>query len=102
MPTGAACQLTVDTTGIVPFRAKHVEAACLSHVRVGLDIRAAARHVGRDRYAATLTGQGNNLSLALVLAGVSLLLSYRFRVSPIVVLGLAALAGFFWRAPEQA
>ena len=39
---------------------------------------------------------------ALLLAAVSALLSYRFRVSPIVVLGLAALAGCFWRAPEQA
>jgi hypothetical protein len=39
---------------------------------------------------------------ALLLAAVSAVLSYRFRVSPIVVLGLAALAGFFWRAPEQA
>jgi chromate transporter len=39
---------------------------------------------------------------ALLLAATSALLAYRFRVSPIVVLGLAALAGFFWRAPEQA
>jgi len=39
---------------------------------------------------------------ALLLAAASALLSYRFRVSPIVVLGIAALAGFFWRAPEQA
>jgi chromate transporter len=39
---------------------------------------------------------------ALLLAATSALLSYGFRVSPIIVLGLAALAGFFWRAPEQA
>jgi chromate transporter len=39
---------------------------------------------------------------ALLLAATSALLSYRFRMSPIVVLGLAALAGFFWRAPERA
>jgi chromate transport protein ChrA len=39
---------------------------------------------------------------ALLLAATSALLSYRLHVSPIIVLGLAALAGFFWRVPERA
>jgi len=46
-------------------------------------------------------GRALRMLRALLLAATSALLSYRFRVSPIVVLGLAALAGFFWRAPER-
>jgi chromate transporter len=38
---------------------------------------------------------------ALVVFGGSVLLSLRFGVSPIPLLGLAALTGFFWRVPEQ-
>ena len=36
---------------------------------------------------------------ALVLVAGSLLLSYAFRMSPIWILGMAAIVGFFWRAP---
>ena len=36
---------------------------------------------------------------AVVLVAGSALLSYAFRMPPIEVLGLAALVGFFWRAP---
>ncbi|HZT29279.1 MAG TPA: chromate transporter [Bryobacteraceae bacterium] len=36
---------------------------------------------------------------AVVVFGVSVLLSLRFGLSPIPVLGLAALVGFFWRVP---
>jgi chromate transport protein ChrA len=39
---------------------------------------------------------------AVLLATLSAFLAYRFRMSPIAILGLAALAGFFWRIPEQA
>ena len=39
---------------------------------------------------------------AIVLVTASVLLSYGLRVSPVAVLGLAALAGYFWRVPEQA
>jgi chromate transporter len=37
---------------------------------------------------------------ALLLAGGAILLSYRFRVSPVPILGLAALVGVVWRVPE--
>ena len=37
---------------------------------------------------------------ALSLAGGSVALAYGLRMSPIEVLGLAALTGYFWRAPE--
>jgi chromate transporter len=39
---------------------------------------------------------------AIVLVTASVLLSAGLRMSPITVLGLAALAGYFWRLPEQA
>ncbi len=39
---------------------------------------------------------------AVVFVAASLLLSYGLRMSPVAVLGLAALAGYFWRVPEQA
>lgn len=51
---------------------------------------------------AQLLGRWPGALRALLLAATSALLSYCFRVSPIVVLGLAALAGFFWRPPERA
>jgi chromate transporter len=38
---------------------------------------------------------------ALTIACASLLLSFHFSVSPVQVLGLAALAGFFWRSPQK-
>ncbi len=37
---------------------------------------------------------------ALLLTGGSILLSGRFRISPVPVLGLAAVVGLFWRVPE--
>jgi chromate transporter len=37
---------------------------------------------------------------ALIIFGGSVLLSLRFALSPIILLGLAALAGFFWQARE--
>jgi len=37
---------------------------------------------------------------AAVLAGGSILLSYRFSLSPVQILGLAAVVGLFWRVPE--
>jgi chromate transporter len=39
---------------------------------------------------------------AVVFVAASLLLSYGLGMSPVAVLGLAALAGYFWRVPEQA
>jgi len=39
---------------------------------------------------------------AVVLVGASLALAYGLRWSPILILSLAALAGFFWRAPDTA
>ena len=38
---------------------------------------------------------------ALTIASASLLLSFRFNVSPVQVLGLAALAGFLWLSPQK-
>jgi chromate transporter len=38
---------------------------------------------------------------ALTIACASLLLSFRFNVSPVQVLGLAALAGFLWLSPQK-
>jgi chromate transporter len=42
------------------------------------------------------------IARALVLVTASLLLSYGLRMTPVAVLGLAALAGFFWQTPERA
>jgi len=39
---------------------------------------------------------------AIVLVAASAYLAYAWHMPPIEILGLAALAGFFWRAPETA
>ena len=46
-----------------------------------------------------LAGRGKVRALAVF--GGSVLLSLRFELSPILLLGLAALVGFFWRASAQ-
>jgi chromate transporter len=45
--------------------------------------------------------RGRRAWRAITLAGGSVALSYGLGLSPIDVLGLAALAGFFWHAPEH-
>lgn len=41
------------------------------------------------------------LARAAIIVTASVFLSYVLRASPVAVLGLAALAGYFWRAPEH-
>jgi chromate transporter len=47
------------------------------------------------------TRKWRRIARAAVLAGGALLLAHRFRMAPVQVLGLAALAGYFWQGSAE-
>src|SRR5690606_24241231 len=70
LAAGAAAELPVDTTRVVPLGADDGKAAGLAYARPELDVGTAAGHVRRDGDAAGVACFGDDLGLALVLLGV--------------------------------
>ena len=60
----AAAQLAVDSPRLVAFRADDVQTAEVGHALAELDVRAAPRHVRRDRHRAAHAGERDDLRLA--------------------------------------
>src|SRR4029079_1469905 len=67
LTAGAAAELVVDPSRLVPLGAEHVEAAQVDDAVAELDVDAAAGHVRRDRDRADLPGVLDDLRLARVL-----------------------------------
>ena len=74
LPAGAAAELVVDSSGLVPFGAEDVQAADFGYARAEFDVGAAACHIRCDCYIAShfaiaacvlLAGFGDNQRLLL-------------------------------------
>lgn len=70
MATGPPEQLPVDTGGLMIFRQNDMEPTGFLHVAMKLDIGPPARHVGRNGYAAWLSGFGDDVRFQAILPGV--------------------------------
>ena len=66
LPRTTSAQLPVDAARLVALGADDVEPAGTLHARTKFDVRAAARHVGRNGHRARLPGPGNNLGFLQV------------------------------------